>query len=43
MIARTKARTRQWGRDLADWMEERTGLISITEKLLYEPTPKRGK
>jgi menaquinol-cytochrome c reductase cytochrome b subunit len=43
MIARTKARTRQWGRDLADWMEERTGLLSIAEKLLYEPTPKRGK
>ena len=43
MIARTRARMREWGRDLADWMEERTGIVSITEKMLYEPTPKRGR
>jgi menaquinol-cytochrome c reductase cytochrome b subunit len=42
MITRIKVRTRRWGRDLADWMEERTGVISITEKMLYEPTPRRG-
>ncbi len=43
MIARTTARIRTWGRDLAGWMEERTGIVSLTEKLLYEPTPKRGR
>src|SRR5919112_1422747 len=42
MIARITARTRQWGRDLAGWMEERTGIVSLTEKLLYEPVPKKG-
>jgi menaquinol-cytochrome c reductase cytochrome b subunit len=43
MIARITARTRRWGRVLADWMEERTGIVSITEKMLYEPTPRRGR
>src|ERR671932_1820611 len=43
MIARARARVRGWGKDLADWMEERTGIVSITEKLLYEPTPRRGR
>ncbi len=43
MIARITARTRRWGRDLADWMEERTGIVSLTQKMLYEPTPKRGR
>src|SRR5215207_2929942 len=43
MIARITARTRRWGRGLADWMEERTGIVSLTEKMLYEPTPKRGR
>ena len=42
MIARIKARTRRWRRDLADWMEERTGVVSFAEKMLYEPTPRRG-
>jgi menaquinol-cytochrome c reductase cytochrome b subunit len=43
VIARIRARTRRWGRGLADWMEERTGIVSLTEKLLYEPTPRRGR
>src|SRR5918911_4457015 len=43
MIARTRARMREWARDLADWMEERTGIVSLTQKFLYEPTPKRGR
>jgi menaquinol-cytochrome c reductase cytochrome b subunit len=38
-----RARTRQIGKDLADWMEERTGIVSLTQTLLYEPVPKRGK
>jgi hypothetical protein len=43
MIARIKAGALEKGRSLLDWMEERTGVVSITEKLLYEPTPKRGR
>jgi menaquinol-cytochrome c reductase cytochrome b subunit len=43
MIARTRARMRERGRDLADWMEERTGIVSLTQKMLYEPTPRRGR
>src|SRR5215213_192784 len=38
-----RGRTRQIGKDLADWMEERTGIVSLTQKLLYEPTPRRGR
>lgn len=30
------------GRDVADWLEERTRLVSFMEKQLYEPTPRRG-
>src|SRR5919108_1653905 len=43
MIARIKAGALEKGRSLLDWMEERTGVVSITEKLLYEPTPRRGR
>lgn len=42
MVARIKARTKQWGRDLAGWMEERTSIMSMLEKGAYEPTPRRG-
>src|SRR3954447_26793379 len=37
------ARTKQVGIALADWMEERTGIVSLTQTFLYEPVPKRGK
>src|SRR5215211_7392203 len=43
MIARIKAGALEKGRSLLDWMEERTGVVSLTEKLLYEPTPRRGR
>jgi len=43
VLARIKARTAETGRSLLDWMEERTGVVSVTEKLLYEPTPSRGR
>jgi menaquinol-cytochrome c reductase cytochrome b subunit len=43
MMVRIKARTLEAGRALLDWMEERTGVVSIAEKLLYEPTPRRGR
>lgn len=42
MIARMRTRAREMGRDLADWMEERTGIVSMTQKFLYEPVPRRG-
>src|SRR5919112_521783 len=48
------ARTRAWvsgvgqavggvGQSLADWMEERTGVVTMLDHFLYEPVPKRGK
>jgi menaquinol-cytochrome c reductase cytochrome b subunit len=43
MIARIKARALEKGRSLLDWMEERTGVVSLTEKFLYEPAPRRGR
>ena len=42
MMDGVKARMREKGRDLADWMEDRTRIVSFSEKQLYEPTPKRG-
>ena len=43
MIARIKSRTREVGQNLADWMEERTGIVSMTETFLFEPVPSKGK
>ena len=43
MISRVKARTLEVGHSITDWMEERTGVVTILEKFLYEPVPKRGK
>lgn len=42
MIGRMRSRTIEASRFLADWMENRTGIVSITEHFLYEPVPKRG-
>ncbi len=42
MMARVRGRMRERGREFAGWMEDRTRIISIGEKQLYEPTPKRG-
>lgn len=43
MIARIKSRTVETGQLLADWMETRTGAVSMLETFLYEPVPKKGK
>lgn len=43
MIARIRARTSQTGRSILDWMEDRTSIVTLTEKFLYEPVPTRGK
>jgi hypothetical protein len=43
MIARIRARTLALGQSMVDWMEDRTGLVTIMEEFLYEPVPKRGR
>lgn len=43
MISRIRARTLETGQSVADWMEERTGVVSMLEAFLYEPVPKKGK
>jgi menaquinol-cytochrome c reductase cytochrome b subunit len=43
MISRMKAWTLGVGQATADWMEERTGVVTTMEHFLYEPVPKRGK
>ena len=43
MISRMKAWTLGVGQATADWMEERTGVVTMMEHFLYEPVPKRGK
>jgi menaquinol-cytochrome c reductase cytochrome b subunit len=42
MISRIKAWTLGVGQTMADWMEERTGIVTMLEEFLYEPVPKRG-
>ena len=42
MIARIKAWTLGVGETMADWMESRTGIVTMLEEFLYEPVPKRG-
>ena len=43
MIPRIKARTLDVAQAVADWMEDRTSIVTILEHFLYEPVPKRGK
>ena len=43
MVSRIKARTLEAGRSVADWMESRTGVVTMLEKFLYEPVPTRGR
>ena len=43
MIARIKSRTLEVGQSLVDWMEERTGIVSMLEAFLYEPVPSKGR
>jgi menaquinol-cytochrome c reductase cytochrome b subunit len=42
MIGRIRDRTLETSRFVADWMEHRTGLVTLMEHFLYEPVPKRG-
>jgi quinol-cytochrome oxidoreductase complex cytochrome b subunit len=43
MISRIKGWTLGVVRPIADWTEERTGVVTMLEHFLYEPVPKRGK
>ncbi|MBA2691169.1 MAG: cytochrome b N-terminal domain-containing protein [Rubrobacter sp.] len=42
MIGRLRSQTIETGKFLADWMEDRTGVVTQLEHFLYEPVPKRG-
>ena len=43
MIARIKARSLDLAQTTVDWVEDRTGAVTMLEHFLYEPVPKRGK
>ena len=42
MIGRIRSQAIDTSRFLTDWMEHRTGIVTMTEHFLYEPVPKRG-
>jgi quinol---cytochrome c reductase cytochrome b subunit, bacillus type len=42
MISRVKGWTLGVAQPIVDWMEERTGMVTLLEEFLYEPVPKRG-
>ena len=42
MIGRLRSQTMEASKFLVDWMEHRTGIVTMLEHFLYEPVPKRG-
>ena len=42
MIGRIRDRTMEGSKLITDWMEHRTGIVTMLEHFLYEPVPKRG-
>jgi quinol-cytochrome oxidoreductase complex cytochrome b subunit len=42
MISRIGSRALETGKVISDWMEHRSGIVTILEHFLYEPVPKRG-
>ena len=42
MIGRIRTQTSETSQLLVDWMEHRTGIVTMLEHFLYEPVPKRG-
>ncbi len=42
MIGRVRSQTSEASKFIVDWMEHRTGIVTILEHALYEPVPKRG-
>src|SRR5215212_10163447 len=43
MMPRIKEWTLGVVQPIADWTEERTGVVTMLEHFLFEPVPKRGK
>jgi quinol-cytochrome oxidoreductase complex cytochrome b subunit len=42
MIGRIRTQAFETGKFLTDWMEHRTGIVTMMEHFLFEPVPKRG-
>jgi menaquinol-cytochrome c reductase cytochrome b subunit len=42
MIGKIRTQTAETSQLLVDWMEHRTGIVTMLEHFLYEPVPKRG-
>jgi menaquinol-cytochrome c reductase cytochrome b subunit len=42
MIGRIRSQAFETSKFLTDWMEHRTGIVTLTEHFLFEPVPKRG-
>src|ERR687893_108024 len=42
MIGRLRSQTMEASKLIVDWMEHRTGIVTMLEHFLYEPVPKRG-
>jgi quinol-cytochrome oxidoreductase complex cytochrome b subunit len=42
MIGRLRSQTMEASKLIVDWMEHRTGIVTLLEHFLYEPVPKRG-
>src|SRR5215212_3646266 len=42
MIGRIRTQALESSKYISDWMEHRTGIVTMLEHFLYEPVPKRG-
>ena len=42
MIGRLRSQTTEASKFLVDWLEDRIGIVTMTEHFLFEPVPKRG-
>src|ERR687896_1142773 len=42
MIGRLRSQTMEASQSIVDWMEHRTGIVTMLEHFLYEPVPRRG-
>ena len=42
MIGRVRSQTSEASKFMVDWMEHRTGIVTMLEHFLFEPVPKRG-
>src|SRR3712207_4386696 len=42
MIGRLRSQTMEASKSIVDWMEHRSGIVTMLEHFPYEPVPKRG-